>query len=182
MVASRAGRYGAFEVEGTVVAESLLIRELRERVGRVPAGHRDAWVYRSLDELLLVHGRLFTPAPLSRRYRRLPERQCYANAFAMASVREELTYVEGYAVCDFGDGDLLPLQHAWCVTADGTVVDPTWPTPGVAYLGIPLGPGRGAPSYGPGMTYDIDQLRPVLAEGLTAEELVDVGRPLPVRS
>lgn len=161
-------------------AESLLIREMRERAGRVPQGHRDAWVHRSLEELLLEHGRLFVPAPLGNGYRRLPERQCYANAFLMASVREELTYVEGYAVCDFGDGDWLPLQHAWCVTADGTVVDPTWPTPGVAYLGIPLGPASGAPGHGPGMIHDIDQLVTVLTEGLMAGELVDVGRPLPV--
>jgi hypothetical protein len=31
-----------------------------------------------------------------------------------------LTYVEGVAV------GIIPVDHAWCVKADGTVVDPTW--------------------------------------------------------
>ena len=29
-----------------------------------------------------------------------------------------------------------PTHHAWCVTPEGTVVDPTWETQGEAYFGI----------------------------------------------
>lgn len=165
-------------------AEDLLIEELGARVAGAPRiGRHKEWVYGSLAELLLERGRLFVPAELPPTVGRLPPRQCYANAFALASVRPDVVYAEGYAVCDLGDGDLLHLQHAWCVAMDGTVVDPTWATPGLAYLGLPLGPWAGPPALGPGLIYEIDNLVPVLKAGLPADALVDVGRqPVPSRA
>lgn len=66
---------------------------------------------------------------------------CFANAALLAMQRSDLTYVEGYAMNGF-----FPVAHAWCVTADGDVVDPTWVPengvtvePDVEYLGIPFG-------------------------------------------
>ncbi|MGW1180086.1 hypothetical protein [Streptomyces drozdowiczii] len=107
----------------------------------------------------------------------MPARQCFANAFALATVRSELVYAEGYAVYAVGD-TLLPLQHAWCVAPDGSVVDPTWETPGAAYLGLPIGPVLGPPGLGPGLIHEITFLAQALEAGLPAEALVDLGRPV----
>ena len=53
------------------------------------------------------------------------------NAYQLAMDRSDLVYVEGYAA------GVIPVQHAWCVTTDGKVVDPTWKD-GSAYIGVPL--------------------------------------------
>lgn len=157
--------------------EGMLVRELQGAAESAPrVGRRAAWAYGSLAELLLERGRLFAAAELPFGERRLPPRQCYANAFAMASVRADLVYAEGYAVCDVGDGALLHFQHAWCVDPDGVVVDPTWDTPGEAYLGLPLGPRVGPPAHGPGLIHEVGDLVDVLMHGLPADALVDVGR------
>lgn len=158
--------------------EELLVQMLREQVAAQPKFVRRAtWVYGSLSELLLEKGRFFTPAELPDSVGRLPARACYANAFAVATARSELTYVEGYAVCEAVAENLLHINHAWCVDSGGTVVDPTWPTPGLAYLGLPLGPQTGAPRLGPGLI-EMTMLYSVLEAGLPAEALVDVGRPV----
>ena len=173
------GRARVREKGVAVSAEELVVQELREQAGRVVGGgRREGWQFVSLAHLLLEHGRLFTPAPLATPYRPLPAGQCYANAFAMAAARPELVYVEGYGVCDY-DGDLIHFHHAWCATADGTVVDPTWPEPGDVYVGLPIGPHKGAPRLGPGLIHEPVQLHDVLREGLPADALVDVGEPLP---
>ncbi|MEW1922322.1 hypothetical protein [Streptomyces sp. NPDC088360] len=159
--------------------EELLVQVLREQVAEHPkSGRRMTWVYGSLHELLLESGRFFTPAELPDSVGRLPARSCYANAFAVATVRRELTYVEGYAVWEAVAGNLLHIHHAWCVDAQGVVVDPTWPTPGLAYLGLPIGPQVGAPRLGPGLIEEMEMLYPVLEAGLPAGALVDVGRPV----
>lgn len=59
---------------------------------------------------------------------RMTPNQCFKNAYELAMVADlsfgPLHYVEGNVVCTE-----LPLlvEHAWCVTDDGTVVDPTLP-------------------------------------------------------
>lgn len=61
-------------------------------------------------------------------------RQCYRNAANLAlSNPSKYTYVEGYG------HNFITTQHAWCITRDGTVIDPTWKSPeACAYLGIPI--------------------------------------------
>jgi hypothetical protein len=50
--------------------------------------------------------------------------------------RGAATYVEGIAFPSKGCFPNLALHHAW-ITLDGKhAVDPTWPTPGTAYVGI----------------------------------------------
>lgn len=62
-------------------------------------------------------------------------RQCYGNAAQLALARPELTYVEGYAY----PGSVIPVHHAWCVDAQGSVVDNTFSDSGQAqYFGFPL--------------------------------------------
>ena len=60
-------------------------------------------------------------------------RACFKNAFNLLTVRDDLTYVEGYAFW------FLPVLHAWCVDAAGNVVDPTWDDPqDRRYFGVPF--------------------------------------------
>lgn len=61
--------------------------------------------------------------------RKMKNRECFRNAFLTAQ-HYGLTYVEGLATC------IIPVHHAWCVTAEGEVVDPTWKTAGSEYFGV----------------------------------------------
>lgn len=99
---------------------------------RPPAG----WAYLCVEELLLQHGQTYAPTPLPPRVRPMASKQCYFNAAALARRSPSLTYVEGVAL------GVIPVSHAWCVTEDGVVVDPTWTDlnggVGGAYLGLPF--------------------------------------------
>lgn len=65
---------------------------------------------------------------------RAPARQCYQNAGLLVVQNPTLTYCEGFAVSRVG----VPVQHAWCLDAQGQVVDPTWPdTEQAWYRGLP---------------------------------------------
>lgn len=56
------------------------------------------------------------------------KRQCYANCVKTVLRSppgcEELSYAEGFAAAKAGQ--FLPMQHAWLVDQQGSVVDPTW--------------------------------------------------------
>lgn len=93
----------------------------------------EQWRHGSLHELLLAHGRLFEPAPLPDTvYPALAGHS--VQAAAILSEQRGMPYVEGLA--------LLPnthtvIEHAWCTTWLGQVVDPgLGATPAAAYLGI----------------------------------------------
>ena len=114
------------------IAEYIKI-SLQMRGDRNPEG----WAYRGPDDFVLRHGREF-------RHERCPDdvamgeaKNCYGNAFNLAIEREDLTYVEGYGL------RIIPCQHAWCVTDEGVVVDPTWDAREdrdwpQAYFGVPF--------------------------------------------
>jgi hypothetical protein len=59
---------------------------------------------------------------------------CYKNAYWLAMNNPGYIYVEGFA------RGIIPMAHAWCITEDGTVVDPTWSKLhiGEEYFGIPM--------------------------------------------
>lgn len=60
-------------------------------------------------------------------------KQCFRNALLlMLNSGNEYTYVEGYAA------NIVPVYHAWCVDAQGHVIDPTWNDRGKAYFGVPF--------------------------------------------
>lgn len=95
--------------------------------------HRDGWAYSSTYALVASLGYEFDAASLPDGYRRMTPRHCFDNALRLAAGNPHLVYVEGFAV------SVLPLHHAWCVTADGVVVDPTWEHPEeCSYFGVPF--------------------------------------------
>jgi hypothetical protein len=61
-------------------------------------------------------------------------KSCFLNATAIVLVRDDVAYVEGYAL----DPNIpIPLQHAWLVDSNGRVIDPTWAdNKGHVYYGI----------------------------------------------
>jgi hypothetical protein len=84
---------------------------------------------------VLHRGKVFKAAPFpSDVPRNAVPRQCFSNAAQLAiEYPDRFIYVEGYAQ------SIMPTAHAWCVTQEGTVVDPTWDSPErCAYVGIPF--------------------------------------------
>lgn len=82
---------------------------------------------------ILAAGREYGDRLLKHRFGKGEPRACYRNAFELALAHPgELTYCEGRALsCGF-----LPIEHAWCVTADGQVLDTTWRGDERNYFGI----------------------------------------------
>jgi hypothetical protein len=72
-----------------------------------------------IDEFLLRFGRPF-PAGLPG-VRLLTKGWCFRNAWML--VRESLAWTHGEGYCLATNGEFV--QHAWAVTPDGSVVDPT---------------------------------------------------------
>jgi hypothetical protein len=89
----------------------------------------------------LTHGRTFE------KYMPLPDwvkpgtpKECYRNSFvAVSRSPRRLVYCEGLAL---PEDRLSPLEHAWVMTDDEVVIDPTWhdlwPDRKVEYWGIPF--------------------------------------------
>ena len=74
----------------------------------------------SADMLLTKYGRPFYMDAETFAGKRGQVKACYMNAFHLADRNHDLTYVEGK--CHIG---ILPIDHAWVVTKDGRVIDPT---------------------------------------------------------
>lgn len=108
-------------------AEELLqyLRSWGELRRRLPNAHEDS-DFMSIHEYVLEHGQLWKqPAPaLPPNIKRMTPKLCFDNAYRLAVKHKTLQYVEGYAA------RFIAVHHAWCVTADGTVIDPTWENSG----------------------------------------------------
>lgn len=88
-----------------------------------------------VGDFYLLLGRAWeAPAQKPFEYRMGPKKQCYRNACLLAQEHPELVYCEGFA-CAPG---LFAMHHAWCVTATGLVVDPTWDASSAQYYGVAL--------------------------------------------
>lgn len=72
------------------------------------------------NDFMLQYGRAYNIGPDTYKGPRDEPQACYGNATHLALLDSRLTYVEGYAFI-YG----VAIQHAWCATADGVVVDPT---------------------------------------------------------
>lgn len=84
--------------------------------------------------VLADHGRVFTATARPHTVDRMGE--CFRNALLLvATDPQRYTYCEGYAQPE----GLIPLAHAWVITSDGTVIDPTWRfNSNTQYFGVPL--------------------------------------------
>jgi hypothetical protein len=71
-------------------------------------------------DFMLKHGREYTVGPDTFAGPRGEVHGCFMNSLHLAASDPSLTYCEGKVEC-VG----VPLDHAWCATADGVVVDPT---------------------------------------------------------
>lgn len=139
-----------------------------------PDSETARWHYGSVAELLLAHGRLFTPSPPDGVLG--PAKACYRNASERADAHTTEVYVEGLA----STTAVMALEHAWCA-AGPVAIDPTW-TDGASYLGIAF-----THDYRRQRQNDTDQWSllwspstlELLREGLPSHAVADAGRPLP---
>ncbi|MGP3937285.1 hypothetical protein [Nonomuraea sp. KM88] len=121
-------------------ATRLLLEQVEAIAGLWRAAHtdrRDDWRYASLAEMLLAHGRLFTPASRPAAFVPGPSGTCFATACRLTDEHAGLLSVEGMVITE----DLpFAFDHAWCSTAASDhVIDPTLPDGiGLGYLGIAL--------------------------------------------
>jgi hypothetical protein len=93
------------------------------------------WKYGGFEELILDCGTLMKAKPLPTTIKHGSPQQCYWNCQELVSKRKNLTYVEGYGLAPQVS---IPVAHAWLLTPEGDVIDPTWNPPGTVYLGVPL--------------------------------------------
>lgn len=90
------------------------------------------WKYRGFEELVLNCGREMQPDENGWIEQGLLK-SCYWNCQQLVFQQPELIYSEGYALTkDVG----FPIAHAWLLNAEGKVLEPTWESPGEAYLGV----------------------------------------------
>jgi predicted ABC-type ATPase len=92
------------------------------------------WKYGGSEDLVRAEGAWFVPQPLPKDVKYGKQKECFKNAFQLASNSpDKYTYVEGYAS---PAGVPIPIHHAWVVDKDGKVIDNTWRKPGEAYIGV----------------------------------------------
>jgi hypothetical protein len=88
--------------------------------------------FKGCEAFVLNNGLSFKAAKLPRHVKRGAMKQCFYNAYNAMLDHDGLIYCEGFA-----QGAVIPVLHAWCVTEDGRVVDPTWKV-GSEYIGVPF--------------------------------------------
>ena len=84
---------------------------------------------------LLERGRFFEPQMLPKGFKRKKAKECYGNSFTLATSREGMAYCEGIVVTELGEERTTEIDHGWCVTEDGKVIDVTLERPGLTYFG-----------------------------------------------
>lgn len=63
---------------------------------------------------------------------------CFSNSLSIARKLDGYQYYEGFATC------MIPVEHAWIVSPEGKVIDPTWqrffndPNPPLDYYGVAI--------------------------------------------
>lgn len=85
-----------------------------------------------MERFVLRNGTRYEPRRKPAGFRLGPIKECFKNSAKLALSRG-LDYVEGFAHSGLIS---LPIYHAWCVDADGGIVDVTWRTPGESYIGV----------------------------------------------
>lgn len=91
--------------------------------------HGDAQRY------VAAYGQHWTAAKLPSNVEHGTPKECYKNASLLVMMRDDLSFVEGFAKTG-KIGDLV-FAHAWAVDRAGNVIDPTWSEPENAhYFGV----------------------------------------------
>lgn len=114
-----------------------LRQSLSDRVRLIQNIGSSSWKYRCFEELVLDLGYSMSVKPLPAYIQRGRPKSCFFNCQKLALEREDLIYVEGYAI---PASVPVTLAHAWLLTPDGRAIDPTWENTGLgqAYLGVSL--------------------------------------------
>jgi hypothetical protein len=73
--------------------------------------------------LVLTYGLDYEPRIRPAQVDAMPKRYCFRNAYRLALARQDLSYVEGFALAR--GWRRFPNPHAWCVDGQGRVIDPT---------------------------------------------------------
>ena len=88
-------------------------------------------------DFLIDRGRFFSEQFLPSDYQYGEPNQCYGNSFDLAMERRELTYCEGFLAMPVRNKEPFDVRHAWCITADGAVIDVTFDgVAGMSYFGV----------------------------------------------
>ena len=92
--------------------------------------------YTSEADFILKNGHSFENTALPRKVRMGRPRECFRNAATLALRKPDIyMYIEGYAVNRWIA--MHTVTHAWCITSDNHVVNPTWDE-GTEYFGVPF--------------------------------------------
>lgn len=83
-------------------------------------------------QFIAAAGRLYTERTTLHAYPVGATGECYRVAFGLAMKHPELTYCEGRALAM----GIVPVGHAWCIDADGLVVDTVWDEYQTDYVGV----------------------------------------------
>ena len=94
----------------------------------------EGWEYLCIEDFVRREGQSFGAPSTSE----LPPdvyrgviKECFKNCVNSVAMRgTDYLYCEGYAC------GIIPMLHAWLVSPDGQVVDPTWREPGTEYFGV----------------------------------------------
>jgi len=90
--------------------------------GRKAERRAQGFAFSCIEEYLLLRGRLWNREDWRKPFgfAMMTPKQCFDNAYWLASSRVGLRYVEGYAT------SVIPILHAWCVDGNDQVIDLTW--------------------------------------------------------
>ena len=129
---------GTSTVESDRVAEEVKQRALADQQTN-PLAHPTMVIggteHPSVKRYVAAYGEEFEAQPLPQGIRQGNQGECYMNASLLVMTHPDLDFAEGYA--QSADIPGLTFQHAWAVTKDGKVVDPTWKKPeGSKYFGV----------------------------------------------
>ncbi len=93
--------------------------------------------YKTLEQVVLECGFVFDIINRAHPVKRGRMKACYLNSFNAVVSDPRLIYCEGYATSQGALKGMLPVLHAWAITVEGEVIDPTWQD-GETYIGIPF--------------------------------------------
>ena len=108
-------------------------------VAELLGSSRPGLAFHCTEDVVARHGKAYMPQPLPSEYKYGQMGECYRNAYLLTLLRNNLIYVEGFALISL---ELpVPIQHAWAVDLAGYVIDVTWREPGAEYYGVPISSG-----------------------------------------